>query len=528
MMVVRPAISVSMGLLDPLLCLCVDVGRGLIQDEDPGVKGQGAGKGEQLPLPGGEGGSPLGDLLVVARRKPLDETAGVDLPGGLHDGLIRDILIAQADVAADVPGEDEHVLLDLSDGPADLVPAEVFDVDAVNEDLALLDVVIPADEVQNGALARAGGAHEGHLLSRLNDEAHVPEDEVFVVVGEPDVPELNAAPDFRRLHRLLRVVNQGLLVQQGEDLLRRGHGGLEGGQLLRQVLDGFKEGLDVLQENIHSAEGHRPRQHAVAAAGNHDGHSHHGGEHDNGPEHGVDHDGPEAGPVMGLAVLGEFLIFPLLPIEDLDDLHAGEVFRQEGVQRGQAGPHFPVGPEGEGPGEHRQHRYQRHHDEAQQRHAHIQGQHDHRQSQNLHHVPEQLHQDVGVQLVDRLHVVGDPGEHLAHGTGLKILHGHAVDFLRNLPAEPEAELLRYLRHHQPLYKGQQCAQSIQTQQKEQNLPDPPEIDPAGTGEFGHHTVEQLRGSLCQHLGADDVEDRAACRKNHHGNQGKLVSAHVCQ
>ena len=109
--------------------------------------GKGSGKGQQLSLPCGKGGAPLRHPLVIASRQPVDEPVRVDLPGRLSDGLVGDRLLPQTDVALDVAGEDKYVLLDLSDGPADLVPAEVLDVDAVDEDLALLDVVIPADEV---------------------------------------------------------------------------------------------------------------------------------------------------------------------------------------------------------------------------------------------------------------------------------------------------------------------------------------------------------------------------------------------
>ena len=41
---------------------------------------------------------------------------------------------------------------------------DLFDVDAVDEDLALLNVVVAADEAQNRGLTGAGGTHEGHGL----------------------------------------------------------------------------------------------------------------------------------------------------------------------------------------------------------------------------------------------------------------------------------------------------------------------------------------------------------------------------
>ena len=97
------------------------------------------------------------------------------------DGLIGDGFVAQADVVGDIAGEEEHVLLHLADGGADLLAAHFADIHAVNADGALLDVVVAPDEVEDGGLACAGRADEGHLLAGLNDEGHVPEHPVGAV-----------------------------------------------------------------------------------------------------------------------------------------------------------------------------------------------------------------------------------------------------------------------------------------------------------------------------------------------------------
>ncbi len=65
----------------------------------------------------------------------------------------------------------------------------IFSHPPVDEDLPLLDVKIPADQVLDGGLARAGRADKGHPLAGLHGKGHVPEDPFLVPVGEPDVFE---------------------------------------------------------------------------------------------------------------------------------------------------------------------------------------------------------------------------------------------------------------------------------------------------------------------------------------------------
>ena len=68
----------------------------------------------------------------------------------------------------------------------------------------------------------------------------------------------------------------------------------------------------------------------------------------------------------------------------------------------------------------------------------------------LYHILEELGQDVGVQLVDRLHVVGDPGDDLAHRGEIKKAHGEALDVLKELPAHGVDDLLARLLQQQEL------------------------------------------------------------------------------
>ena len=67
-MLVRPLEQPVEGLLDELLGLGVDRRGGLVEDQDAGIEGQGAGEGDELLLPHREPGAPLPDHGVEARR----------------------------------------------------------------------------------------------------------------------------------------------------------------------------------------------------------------------------------------------------------------------------------------------------------------------------------------------------------------------------------------------------------------------------------------------------------------------------
>jgi len=85
---------------------------------------------------------------------------GVDVAADLHDLAVGDALFPQDDVGADGTREQEHVLQHLAEVPAQRGDLDLADVDAVDQDLALLELVVPADQGEDGALAGAGGAHK--------------------------------------------------------------------------------------------------------------------------------------------------------------------------------------------------------------------------------------------------------------------------------------------------------------------------------------------------------------------------------
>ena len=85
------------------------------------------------------------------------------------------------------------------------------------------------------------------------------------LVGEPDVAELDAAGAVAG-DGVRGRDDLGLGVEQLEDALAGGHGGLQDVVLLAEVLNGAEEALRVLHEGDEDAEGDGAVQDAEAAA----------------------------------------------------------------------------------------------------------------------------------------------------------------------------------------------------------------------------------------------------------------------
>src|ERR1019366_8572751 len=85
---------------------------GLVEDEDCGCVGKGAGEADELLLAGGEGGAALTDGFVEAERQSADEVANIDLVGCPLQGFLGDPRSSKADVVGDGAGEEERILKD--------------------------------------------------------------------------------------------------------------------------------------------------------------------------------------------------------------------------------------------------------------------------------------------------------------------------------------------------------------------------------------------------------------------------------
>ena len=278
-----------------------------------------------------------------------DEAVGPrQLCRGFHL-LVRGLQTAIADVVRHGAGEEMGVLKHHAQGAPQGLLGDVPDVDAVIGDGSALDFVEAVNEAGDGGFSRAGGAHEGDLLSRFGEKGHVVEDGPPLVVAEDHMVEPHVSPKgdqgavglqpgpgvgvpvnpgkgpglvLRRPDQAdLALVGLGGGFHNFKDALRTGHGGEDGVYLLGYLGDGLAHLAGVLEEGRQAPQVAVPNgQKAPHAAG--DGvvdivQVPHGGHH---------HAGEDLGPggrvPVGLVAPLEARLGLRLVVEDLDDLLA--------------------------------------------------------------------------------------------------------------------------------------------------------------------------------------------------------------
>ena len=127
--------------MDLFLDARVDRRGGVVEDQDMRVGEEGACQCDALALPTREREAPLADHGVVPVGKGEDELVGLGRLGGGDDVVEGRIGNAEGDVVPDRVGEQEALLEDDTDLPAERVEGDVAHVGAVDADTAVLHVV---------------------------------------------------------------------------------------------------------------------------------------------------------------------------------------------------------------------------------------------------------------------------------------------------------------------------------------------------------------------------------------------------
>ena len=263
-----------------------------VEDEDAGAMGKGSGEADELLLASGEGASALEDGFGKGAGERVDEVGYVDFGGGVLYFLIRNPVRAEANVLSDGSGEEERVLQDHSETATEIEEILVANVYSVNKDLARLDIVKAHHEGGDGGLAGSGVSYDGGGFVGGDGEGNSAKDPFDVgegrgefwsdtksisfallrmiilmqslegcglfrgqgLVGEPDVAELDAAGAVRE-NGVYGGYDFGGSIEELEEALGGGHGGLQDVVFVGEVLDGAEEALSVLDEGDQNSDG---------------------------------------------------------------------------------------------------------------------------------------------------------------------------------------------------------------------------------------------------------------------------------
>ena len=171
--------------------LRVQGGGGLVEDQDRGVLQQHAGEGDTLALAAGQLDAALADpggiaAMTVPVAKIGHEAVSMGHVGGDDHLVFAGLGPAVADVLQNRAVQQRGILGHHADLGAQALLRHPSDVLAVDQDAPGLQIVEAQQQVDQGRLARAGAAHETHLLARWHRQRKVLDHASALAVVEAD------------------------------------------------------------------------------------------------------------------------------------------------------------------------------------------------------------------------------------------------------------------------------------------------------------------------------------------------------
>ena len=159
----------------------VDVARGLVGDNHGGVVHQGTGQAHTLALAAGKlGGVMLGLVLQAHQAEDVGYPLADGTGGGAHHPHGKGHVVVDSHVVnqAEILEHNAHLPADVGDFPF----RQAGNIHAVHDNLAGIGPLFAHDQFQEGAFARAGGAHDKDELALLHREVDVVEGLRAVVI----------------------------------------------------------------------------------------------------------------------------------------------------------------------------------------------------------------------------------------------------------------------------------------------------------------------------------------------------------
>ena len=325
------------GLPDGRLCGRVHSGGGVVQNEDSGLAQHGPGDTKPLLLAAGDVGAALGQHGVKPVGEGHDKVVGLGVFGGLDDLFLGGVRTAPEKVFPDGSGEEHVGLKDHADAAAQLLQGVVPHVHPVHQNRAAGDVVEPGDEVDQGGLAGAGTAHNGHKGTGLYGEADVGEHVVAGAGGhifEGDVLKLHLTlgGGERLLLGVRLIFHRRLGVEHFVDAVGTGLGAGELKQRHSHHHNAHQNLEDIVDEGLQVAQQEALGHHHLAAQIQY---------RHRGAVHGQHHDGHDGNDLEAYVeggvhqfVIGLFEFVPLVvfPDKGLDHPNGDQVFLKGVVQ----------------------------------------------------------------------------------------------------------------------------------------------------------------------------------------------------
>ena len=166
----------------------------LVEEQHLRLADQHAGEADGLLLAAGQAAAALGNRHVVAQRMAGDEALDAGKPRRREDFFVGGLRLAERDVVAQLAEEQVGVLQHKANAGAQIGRVVLADVDAVDQDAALLRLIEAEQQAADRRLARADAADDADALAGRDLERNLLERVLGSVrVAEGDVLECDAA-----------------------------------------------------------------------------------------------------------------------------------------------------------------------------------------------------------------------------------------------------------------------------------------------------------------------------------------------
>ena len=184
-------------------------------------------------------------MLVIAERQLGDYRIGKAPLGGILDAghvLLR-LDTAHADIVACGKTVADEILEDYPDMGMDIAHGKILEIDAVHRDAALVGVIEPGQQLDDGGLARAILAHQSQRLAGLEGKVQMAQRPgVGIGIAEANILKHHAGLDRLGKRLGLGRRNDGWLdLEEGEQVIKihrlPGNLGKAQQQLLEQAIE---------------------------------------------------------------------------------------------------------------------------------------------------------------------------------------------------------------------------------------------------------------------------------------------------
>ena len=270
---------------------------GLVQNEDARVFQDSAGNGDALALPARELHAALAHHRVVPGLEGRDEAVGIGGAGGVLHLLRGGVRAAIQDILAHRAGKKQRFLRHQAHLGTQVGQGVVAHVAAIDLKLPAGHVPETRNQVDEGGLARAAGADQGHHLPGGYVHVQVMQHRVFclfALIGKRHVLEGDAARRAGQGHGPGRGGQVAALIQQFENAAGRPQRLLKLVEAAGQAGDGAAHLRGVEEEGDQVAGRQVARHHQPPAVPQHQGQGAEGQE-----AHAAGHQGLQAGTLQG-------------------------------------------------------------------------------------------------------------------------------------------------------------------------------------------------------------------------------------